>query len=125
MNPWKAFALIMIGLLVVVAGIRLAYVEGHVFRLNDEQKAFAIDAAKDALETDGSGYNITVHDRGRIISTGSGDKKVVLVAFTGANTTLSALVDMDSGIVVEKSRVERSGWMTEYRNPRARKLFLR
>lgn len=116
MNKWKALALVMIALLVISVGIRFAYMEGHAFQLNDEQKSFAINAAKDGLkdEMEGNNYNITVQDYGRIISTADGDKKVVRVVFTRGNIALTALVDMDTGNVVEKSRVEYSGWMTEH-----------
>ncbi len=116
MNLWKAFALIMICLLIIVAGLRFAYVETHVFSLTEEQKAFAIKAAKDGLkdEIEGKNYNVTAVDRGRIISTANGDKKVASVIFTYTNTTLAVRVDMDTGELVEKIKVEYSGWMTEY-----------
>jgi hypothetical protein len=119
MNLLKVFALIMIGLLIIIVGIRFAYVETHLFPLNEEQKAFATKAARDGLkdEIEGKDYNITAADRGWIISTTSGDKKVAFVVFTYGNTTLSVLVDMETGNVVKKSRVEYSDWMTEYKYP--------
>ncbi len=123
MNPWKVLALVMIILLVVATGLRFAYAERHVFPLNEKQKTFAINAAQDALkdEMEGNNYNVTIQDHGRIISTANGDKKVVPVVLTSGNITLAVLIDMDTGAVVEKSRVEYSGWMTEYQhqNPRS------
>ncbi len=118
MNSWKVMALVMIALLIIAAGIRFAYVEAHTFPLNEKQKTFAINAARDALkdEMESNNYNITVQDHGRIISTASGDKKVVPVVLTSGNITLAVLIDMDTGAVVEKSRVEYSGWMTEYKH---------
>ncbi len=116
MNLWKAFALVMIGLLVISVGLRFTYIEAHAFPLNETQKLFAKNAAQSGFrdEIEGDNYNVTVQDHGRIISTSNGDKKVVRVIFTQGNITMTALVDMDSGIVVEKSMVERMGWMTEH-----------
>ncbi len=122
MNLWKALALVMICLLAVAVGLRFIYVEGHGFPLNEKQKTFAINAAQNGLkdEMGGNNYNVTVQERGRIIPTANGDKKVVRVVLTQGNTTLTALVDMDTGSVVEKSRVESSGWMMEYRDQKPR-----
>jgi hypothetical protein len=119
MNTWKKFALVMLALLIIVAGIRFAYVETHTFKLDEGQKAFAAKAALDGLssEIEGNDPNITASDQGWIISTSSGDRKVVPVVLTYGNTTLSALVDMETGDVVRKSKVEYSGWMTEYQYP--------
>ncbi|MFZ2411710.1 MAG: hypothetical protein WAW23_09085 [Candidatus Methanoperedens sp.] len=118
MNKWKALALVMIVLLVISVGFRFAYMEAHTFQLNEEQKSFAINSSLDALknEVEGNNYNITVQEHGRIISTANGDKKVVRVVFTNGNITLTALVDMDSGNVVEQNKMEYSGWMTEYQS---------
>lgn len=118
MNLWKAFALVMIGLLVIAAGLRFTSMETHAFQLNEEQKTFAINAAQNGLrdEMQGNNYNVTIQDNGRIMPTANGDKKVARVVLTQENITLTALVDMDTGNVVEKSRVEHSGWMTEYQN---------
>ena len=122
MNMWKAFALIMIALLIIVAGTRFIYVEAHAFQLNEEQKIFAINAAQSGLrdEIGGNKFNVTVFDHGRTVPTANGDKKIVRVVLTQGNITLTALVDMDTGDVVEKSRVEHSGWMAEYQkqNPK-------
>ena len=119
MNRWKILALIMIGLLIISAGIRFAYVETHEFKLNEEEKTLAINAARNGLkdEIGDKNYNVTSADRGWIISTSTGDKKVVPVVFTGGNMTLTALVDMETGNIVEKRRVEYAGWMTEYQKP--------
>ncbi len=119
MNLWKKFALVMIALLIIVAGIRFAYVETHTFKLDEEQKAFAAKAAVVGLssEIEGKDHNVTASDQGWIISTSSGDRKVVPVVLTYKNTTLSALVDMETGDVVRKSKVEYSGWMTGYQYP--------
>ena len=124
MNLWKALALVMICLLAVAVGLRLIYAEEHGFLLNEQQKTFAINAARDGLkdEIQGNNYNVTVQDNGRIISTANGDKKVVRVVLTQGNITLTALVDMDTGRVVEKSRMESSGWMADNRN-RDQKLW--
>ncbi len=123
MNLWKTFALIMIGLLIIVAGIRFTYVETHVFRLNDEQKLFVMNAAQNGLknETDGKNYNVSTQDRGWIISTAYGDKKVASVVFTNGNTTLAVLVDMNTGDIVKKSMVEYSGWMREYQSQNSKR----
>ncbi len=122
MNLWKALALVMICLLAVAVGLRFIYAEEHGFPLNEQQKTFAINAAQNGLkdEIGGNNYNVTVQDHGRIIPTANGDKKVVHVILTQGNTTLTALVDMDTGSVVEKSQVESSGWMVEYRNQKPR-----
>ncbi|SNQ62809.1 hypothetical protein [Candidatus Methanoperedens nitratireducens] len=116
MDMWKALALVMICLLAVAVGLRFTYTEAHAFQLSEEQKIFAINAAKDELrdEMGNSDYNITVQNRGRILPAAGGDKKVVRVVLTRENITLTALVDMDTGDVVEKSRMESSGWMAEY-----------
>ena len=116
MNMWKVFALVMLSLLVISVGLRFTYIEAHAFPVNETQKLFAKNAAQNWLkdEIKGNDYNVTVQDYGRIIPTVNGDKKVVRVVLTQENITLSTLVDMDSGNVVEKSMVERSGWMTEY-----------
>jgi len=118
MNLWKALALVMICLLAVAVGLRFTYIEAHAFQLSDEQKTFAINAAKAVLrdEMRGNNYNITVQDRGRVLPAAGGDKKVVRVVLTRGNITLTALVDMDTGGVVEKSRMESSGWMAEYQS---------
>jgi uncharacterized protein YpmS len=119
MNTWKKFALVMLSLLIIVAGIRFAYVETHTFKLNEGQKAFATKATLDGLSSEivGKDHNVNASDRGWIISTSSGDRKVVPVVLTYENTTFSALVDMETGDVVRKSKVEYSGWMTEYKYP--------
>ncbi len=123
MNLWKALALVMIGLLVVAVGLRFTFIEAHAFPLNESQKFFAINAAKNGLKNEigNDNYNVTVQDHGSIISTTNGDKKVVRVVFTRGNITLTALVDMDTGNVVEKTRIESSGWMTGYRNQNPRR----
>jgi hypothetical protein len=122
MNHWKALALVMIALLIVAVGLRLTYGEAHAFQLNESQKFFAINAAQNGLkdEIGGINYNVTVQEHGSIISTAGGDKKVVRVVLTQGNTTLTVLVDMDTGNVVEKSSVEHSGWMTGYQNQEPR-----
>jgi hypothetical protein len=122
MNLWKALALAMICLLAVAVGLRFIYVEEHEFPLNEQQKTFAINSAQNGLkdEIGSNNYNVTVQERGRIIPTANGDKKVVRVVLSQGNVTLTALVDMDTGGVVEKSRVEHSGWMTEYQDQKPR-----
>ncbi len=124
MNKWKALALVMIALLIISTGLRFAYMEAHSFPLNEKQKTFAINSALEAMkdEMEGNNYNITIQEQGRIISTANGDKKVVRVVFTRGNMTLTALVDMDTGGVVEKSKVEHSGWMTEYQYQNTERL---
>ncbi len=116
MNLWKILALIMIGLLIIAAGLRFAYMETHVFSLNEEEKTLAINAAQNGLKDEiGDGnFNVTVADKGWIISTSAGDKRVVPVVFTSKNITIAVLIDMDTGSLVEKRRVEYTGWMTEY-----------
>lgn len=116
MNLWKVLAVVMIGLLVIAIGLRFIYIEAHAFQLNEEQKSFAKNSARDGLkdEIGIDNYNVTIPDHGRIISTENGDKKVVPVFFADENITLSVLIDMDTGAIVQKSRVEYGGWMTEY-----------
>ena len=123
MNLWKALAFVMIGLLAVAVGFRVTFIETHTFALNEEQKIFSINAAQNGLrdEIGGNNYNVTIQHRGRIISTADGDKKVVRVVLTRGNITLTALVDMDTGNVVEKSKMESSGWMTEYQNQKPKR----
>lgn len=123
MNLWKALALVMICLLIVSVGLRFTYLEAHAFPLNESQRIFAINAAQNGLrdEMGSNNYNITVQEHGSIISTANGDKKVVRVVFTRENTTLTALVDMDTGSVVEKTRIESSGWMAWYQNQNPRR----
>ncbi len=108
----------MIGVLAVAVGIRFTLVEAHAAPLNNSQKSFAINAAREELkdEIGNNDYNITVQEHASIISTANADKKVVRVIFTKGNTTLTALIDMDTGNVVEKTRIETSGWMTSYQN---------
>ena len=114
----------MLALLIIVAGIRFIYVGSHTFKIDENQKLFAINAARNGLgdEIRGNNYNITVHDRGLILSTASGDKKVVQVILTGGNVTLTALVDMDTGNIVEKNRMESLGWMTEYQGQDVKRM---
>lgn len=116
MNRWKIFALIMIGLLAVAVGFRFAYFEGYSFPVNEEEKLFAINAVQNGMgdENGINNYDITVQDHGRIISTIDGNRKVVRVVLARENITLTALVDMETGNVVEKSRIESIGWMAEY-----------
>lgn len=116
MNKWKALALVMIALLIIAVGIRFFYMEAHTFPLNEKQKLFAINSSRDALknEIEGNNYNIRVQDHGRIIATAKGDKKVARVVFANGNIIITALVDMDTGNVVEKNKMEYSGWMAEY-----------
>ncbi len=118
MNLWKVLALVMIALLAVAIGLRFTYNEEHGFPLDEKQKIFAINAARNGLKNEigGNDFNVTVPDHGSIIPTANGDKKVVRVVLTQGNITLTALVDMDSGNVVQKSTMESSGWMTEYQN---------
>jgi hypothetical protein len=119
MNLWKKFALLMIAILVIAAGIRFAYVETHTFKLDEQEKVFVTRAALDVLSTeiDVKDNTVTASDQGWIITTSSGDRKVVPVVLTYENSTFSALVDMETGDVVRKSKVEYSGWMTEYKYP--------
>lgn len=123
MNRWKAFALIMIGLLAVAVGIRFNSIEAHTFTIDENQKIFAINAAKDGLrdEMGNNNYNVSVLKHGSIISTANGDKKVVGVILTRENLTLTALVDMDTGNIVEKSKMESSGWMIDYKNQKSQR----
>lgn len=128
MNPWKTLAIVMIALLVIAIGIRFIYNEAHTFSVDEKQKTFAINSSLEALKNEmgDNSYNITVQDHGRIISTANGDKKVVRVVFTNGTVVLTALVDIDTGGVVEKSKVEHSGWMAEYQNterPEHKRLF--
>lgn len=122
MNKWKAFALVMIGLLILVAGVSFYHFETLLFQLNEDEKAFAIDSAKTGLkeELEGYDYNITTAEHGRKISASTEDKKTVLVIFNRGNVTFTALVDMDTGEVVRKSNVEYTGWMAEYKNTKYR-----
>ncbi|MGB8216774.1 MAG: hypothetical protein WCE94_05665 [Candidatus Methanoperedens sp.] len=124
MNAWKILALVMITLLVIAIGIKFIYNEAHTFQLTEKQKTFAINSSLDALKNEmgNNSYNITVQDHGRIISTANGDKKVVRVVFTNGSVILTALVDIDTGGVVEKSKVEDSGWMAEYQNQNTERL---
>lgn len=118
MNRWKAFALIMIALLAISIGIRFYYIEVHTFPIDENQKLFAINAAKNGFkeEIGSAEYNVTVQNRGSIINTEMGEKKVVRIIIEQENMTLSALVDLETGNVVEKNKIESSGWMTEYKN---------
>ena len=106
----------MISLLAVAVGFRFTYFESHSFPVNEEEKLFAINAVQNGLgdENGINNYNITVQERGRVISTVNGEKKVLHVVLTRENITLTALVDMETGSLVEKSRIESSGWMAEY-----------
>ncbi len=118
MNLWKVLALVMIALLAVAIGLRFAHIGEHEFPIDEKQKIFAINAARDGMKNEigGADFNVTVQDQGSIVPTASGDKKVVHVILTKGNITLTALVDMDSGSVVQKSMTESNGWMTEYQD---------
>ena len=72
-------------------------------------------------EMGSNNYNVSVQERGRIISTANGDKKVVHVVLTRENMTLTALVDMETGNVVEKSKMESSGWMIDYKDQNSKR----
>lgn len=123
MNRWKAFALIMIGLLAVAVGLRFTYMEAHSFQLDENQKLFAINAAQNGFkdEMGGNDFNVTVQERGGIISPGNGNKKVVRVVLTHENMTLAALVDMETGTIVEKSKIESLGWMIDYKDQNSKR----
>jgi len=97
MNRWKAFALVMIGLLAVSVGLRFTYLEEHSFPIDEEQKLFAINAAKNGLrdEKEINNYNITIQEKGRIIPTANGDKKVVRVILTHENITRVEIIPGD------------------------------
>ncbi len=116
MNLWKAFALTMILLLALSVGLR--YMGTGAFQVSEEQKSLAKNAAEKGLkeEMNDRDFNITVLDHGRIIPTPDGEKKVVRVIITQENVTLTALVDIETGDVVEKSKLEYAGWMINYRN---------
>lgn len=115
MNLWKVLALAMIGLLVIAIGFRLNYMDGHGLPLNETEKIFALKSAQTALkdEIEGKNYTVNIQDHVRIIPALDGDKRIVRVVFLQGNITLTALVDLENGSVVEKSRVERAGWRTE------------
>ena len=117
MNRWKVFALVMIALLAIAIGVRFTYLEAHTFPIDKEQRSFAINATWDGLrdEIGNNNYNVSVQDRGGIISTLNGDKRVVHVVLTRENITLTALIDMETGKIVEKSKMESSGWMIDYK----------
>lgn len=116
MNLWKVFALIMILLLAFSVGLR--FIGIGAFQISEEQKILAKNAAVNGLkeEMKDSSFNITVSDHGRIIHTHDGEKKAVRVIITQENVTLTALVDIETGDVVEKSKLEYGGWMINYRN---------
>ena len=115
--------MVMIGLLAVSVGLRFTYLEEHSFPIDEEQKLFAINAAKNGLrdEKEINNYNITIQEKGRIIPTANGDKKVVRVILTHENITLTALIDTETGNIVEKSKMESSGWMVEYKNSNSKR----
>jgi hypothetical protein len=123
MNRWKVFALIMIALLAIAIGVRFTYLEAHTFPIDEEQRSFAINAARDGLrdEIGNNNYNVSVQDRGGIISTINGDKRVVHVVLTRENITLTALIDMETGKIVEKSKMESSGWMIDYKEQNSKR----
>ncbi|KPQ44520.1 MAG: hypothetical protein MPEBLZ_00887 [Candidatus Methanoperedens nitroreducens] len=113
----------MIALLAIAIGLRFTYLGAHTFPINEEQRSFAVNAAHNGLraEIGNNNYSVTVQDRGRIISTLNGDKKVVRVVLIRENMTLTALVDMDTGNLVEKSKMESSGWMIDYKDQRSKR----
>ena len=78
MNRWKAFALIMIALLAIAIGLRFTYLEAHTFPIDEEQRSFAINAAQNGLsdEIGNNNYNVSIQDRGGIISTLKGIKEL-------------------------------------------------
>ncbi len=114
-------ALAMIVLLLIAVGLRFYFIESHAFKIDDDQKTFAMNSAKNELkdEIGSSNYTTVIQNHGIAISTKDGKKRVVRVIFSLNNTTLAALVDMDTGAVVEKSRIEMSGWMKDYINDKA------
>lgn len=123
MNKWKAFALIMIALLAISIGLRITYLGVHTFPIDEEQRSFAINAARNGLreEIGNNNYSVTVQDRGRITSTINGNKRVVYVVLKRENITLTALIDMETGNIVEKSKMESSGWMIDYKDQNSKR----
>ena len=123
MNRWKALALIMIALLAIAIGVRFTYLEAHTFPIDEEKRTFAINAAQNGLRDDigNNNFNVSVPDRGRIISTLNGDKKVVPVVLTLENITFTALIDMETGNIVEKSKMESRGWMIDYKDQNSKR----
>ncbi len=109
----ESVALVMICVLAVAVGLRFIFIEAHTFQLDDKQKTFAINAARQGLESEigNNSFNVTVPDHGSIISTADGYKRVVRVAFTQGNTTLTVPIDKDTGSVVEKT--DRDRWMDD------------
>ncbi len=123
MNRWKAFALIMIALLAIAIGVRFTYLEAHTFPVDEKKRTFAINAAQNGLsdEIGNNKYNVSIPDRGRIISTLNGDKRVVPVVLTLENITFTALIDMETGDIVEKSKMETRGWMIDYKDQNSKR----
>ncbi|NJD54438.1 MAG: hypothetical protein FIB07_16440 [Candidatus Methanoperedens sp.] len=123
MNLWKAFALIMIALLVIATGLRFTYFGAHTFQINEEQRSFAINAARNGLkeEIGNNNYSVIDQERGLIISTLNGEKRVIYVVLKRENITLTALIDMETGNIVEKNKMESSGWMIDYKDQNSRR----
>lgn len=123
MNKWKAFALIMIALLAISIGLRITYLGVHTFPIDEEQRYFAINAARNGLreEIGNNNYSVTVQDRGRITSTINGNKRIVYVILKRENITLTALIDMETGNIVEKNKMESSGWMIDYKDQNSKR----
>jgi hypothetical protein len=47
----------LLDFIVIVAGVRFIYVEAHIFKLEEEQKLFAINAVRNGLGNEIMGNN--------------------------------------------------------------------
>ncbi len=98
------FALVTIGLVIVL------FIASHTIILNVEQKNFAEKAAQISLRNDKlcDICEVSVSSFGTIESTANGNQKVTVVTFTQGEIIIYLHIDLDNGMVVEKSQTTKA-----------------
>ncbi|MEM2924798.1 MAG: hypothetical protein QXJ68_03825 [Methanocellales archaeon] len=115
LSKWRVLAILLIAFLILFIAARILYIESHRISLTQEQRERAENAARLAFEgkltPDFKSY---IQNSGWYFDTPSGIKKIVYVSFNTNNSSLGALVDLDTYEVVRISEVYYKGWMEEY-----------
>ncbi|MBI4362176.1 MAG: hypothetical protein HY558_03290 [Euryarchaeota archaeon] len=120
-NIWKIAALVSLLLIAAVFASRAMLLRDHRVATTEDQSRAALAAATAALQPQLPGlgpYNATVGRYVFTMDTPFGPKTAVPVFFTAGNTTLTALVDLSTGEVVQTVEVHSTGWMSDFKGSR-------
>ncbi|MEM2924522.1 MAG: hypothetical protein QXQ02_00470 [Halobacteria archaeon] len=119
MGKWRILATLLIAFLILFIAARVLYIESHRISLTQEQREHAENAArlafKGKLTPEFKSFTL---NSGWYIDTANGTKKIIYVSFASDNSSLSALVDLDTYEIVRISEVYYKGWMEEYNRGR-------